>query len=623
MAYRAAAAAIALVAACGPGTSDPGLPTQQLAVQVSGHGTVQLSTGQQCKDKCAVTIRVGTSITASASPDDGWTFSGWSGSCGGGTSCQFTVDKDMELDAAFALKPTVPNQHVLTAARNGSGSIKSSPAGLDCGASCSAQFPDGATVTLSATADSGWRFDSWSGVCGGSGTCIVQVGSDTTVWATFVKLPPPQHVLAITLAGNGSGRVSSTPAGIDCGTTCSWPFAEGTTVQLSAQPASGSTFAAWSGSCSGTAACSIKITADATVTATFNPPPPPPPPPDECAGLSPGAPGAPHSYRQQPLASLDVELCNRGTVDGSGNLALWSTEQLQPFKSEIVFLDFSGHVRGKATGVATELTGQLAGFSGMDVYPQQSNAFDAIVYATDGTNTARASGGGNNPILAEDPTGGMVVALDVGPPAIDAYDATGRRRWRKQVTSETTALGVDRSGNILRLFKSGTLHGQWLDRSGNAGAAFDLGDSLAPPPGDSFELYPRTGSGLFVLRLAGGHTTWLHQIDSLATAAAPAPDYLQARPDTRLHVAHDGQAYAMLPIPAQGQCTQHIEVLAPSGKSCGSAEFALASGSCTTNFIDVGYDGTVVQQLPDSMEDHSCAAANCSCTWRWWPGFFH
>jgi hypothetical protein len=131
------------------------------------------------------------------------------------------------------------------------------------------------------------------------------------------------------------------------------------------------------------------------------------------------------------------------------------------------------------------------------------------------------------------------------------------------------------------------------------------------------------GRGLFLLRLAGGHTMWLHQLDTLAPAAAPPPDFLQARPDTRLHTARDSKAYAMLPIPAQGGCTQRIEVLAPSGKSCGTAEFRLAAGSCTTNFIDIGYDGTVVQQLPASMEDHSCNGNTCSCTWRWWPGFFH
>ena len=624
MAHRGAAAVIVLVAACGPGSSGDIGTTKppQLTLQVSGHGAVQLSTGQQCKDRCFVSVPNGAQVSATASADDGWTFSGWSGSCAGSSSCQFTVDKDIELDAAFALKPTTTNQHVMTTARNGAGSVVSSPAGIDCGIACSAAFADGTKVTLSATPASGWRFETWSGACGGPGACVTQVAADMTVWATFVKLPP--HTLTVARNGTGSGRVASAPPGIDCGTSCSGSFAEGTVVQLSAQPASGSTFAGWSGACSGTGDCSVTINADATVMATFNAVPPPAP--DECAGLGiPAAPGTPRSYRQMPLRSAD-QVCARGVVDGSGNLALWSSQSVQGFKSDAVFLDFAGNVRGQSTTVALELNEQLAGFEGINVFPQGGHDFETVLYATDGTKTTSAPGGGHFPILADVPTGGMVIATGdagTGTSTIDAYDATGKRRWRTQLGQETIAVGVDRAGNTLTLFKAGTLHGQWLDGSGKAGVTFDLGDTLAPPPSEVFELYPRIGSGLFLLRLAGGHTTWLHQLDSLATVAAPAPDYLRLRPDTRLHMAHDGKAYAMLPIPAQRACTQRIEVLAPSGKSCGSAEFTLSPGSCTTNFIDIGYDGTVVQQLPASMEDHSCRGNQCSCTWRWWPGLFH
>ena len=127
MSHRGPTAAIALVVACGPGTSDTVTTVmQQVTLQVSGHGTVQLSTGHQCKDQCVVSLGNGARVSATASADDGWTFSGWSGSCSGSSSCQFTVDHDLELDASFGPKPTIPSQHVLTAARNGAGSIRSS-----------------------------------------------------------------------------------------------------------------------------------------------------------------------------------------------------------------------------------------------------------------------------------------------------------------------------------------------------------------------------------------------------------------------------------------------------------------------------------------------------------------
>src|SRR4051794_34529515 len=190
----AAAAIAVLTAACGPGSDgngNVGPGTQQVTVQVSGHGAVQLSTGQQCKDKCVVPIANGTRVSATASPDGAWMFSGWSGSCSGSGACQFTVDRDLELDATFALVPAGPNQHVLTVARNGSGTIRSSPAGIDCGSSCSAAFDDGTRLTLSATPDQGWRFDGWSGVCSGSGDCTVAMNADATVPAPFAAEQPP------------------------------------------------------------------------------------------------------------------------------------------------------------------------------------------------------------------------------------------------------------------------------------------------------------------------------------------------------------------------------------------------------------------------------------------------
>jgi endoglucanase len=77
--------------------------------------------------------------------------------------------------------------------------------------------------------------------------------------------------LTVTRAGTGSGTVTSTPAGVSCGTTCSASFASTATVTLSAAAASGSTFAGWSGACSGTAAtCTVAMSAARAVTATFN-----------------------------------------------------------------------------------------------------------------------------------------------------------------------------------------------------------------------------------------------------------------------------------------------------------------------------------------------------------------
>jgi phospholipase C len=75
--------------------------------------------------------------------------------------------------------------------------------------------------------------------------------------------------LTVSLAGNGQGAVTSSPAGINCGTTCSASFTSGTSVSLTAAPVAGSSFGGWSGACTGTGACSVALTTDSSVTATF------------------------------------------------------------------------------------------------------------------------------------------------------------------------------------------------------------------------------------------------------------------------------------------------------------------------------------------------------------------
>jgi hypothetical protein len=127
------------------------------------------------------------------------------------------------------------------------------------------------------------------------------------------------------------------------------------------------------------------------------------------------------------------------------------------------------------------------------------------------------------------------------------------------------------------------------------------------------------GSGFF-MQTQG---RWVGQIDSLSLQVDPAPEWLRARGGTALHMVHGGTGYAVLPalVIHAAQCTQTVEVLAPSGAGCGVAEFAASEGPCTPWGISVGYDGTVVQQVPN-LPQMNCDHAPCSCDWHWWPGFF-
>jgi hypothetical protein len=80
---------------------------------------------------------------------------------------------------------------------------------------------------------------------------------------------PTTATYTLSAAISGNGRVTSSPAGMSCTSNCSASFASGSVVTLSAAPASGATFAGWSGACSGTGMCSISIGGNQSVTASF------------------------------------------------------------------------------------------------------------------------------------------------------------------------------------------------------------------------------------------------------------------------------------------------------------------------------------------------------------------
>lgn len=168
------------------------------------------------------------------------------------------------------LNTTQQNTLTVTKAGTGSGTVISSPAGVNCGTDCSESYNTGTVVTLSATPATGSTFAGWSGSCTGTGTCSVTMSAAKSVTATFTTTQTT-YVLTVAKIGTGAGTVTSSPVGISCGTDCSESYSPGTVVTLTATPASGSTFAGWSGNCTGTSACSVTMSAAKNVTATFNP----------------------------------------------------------------------------------------------------------------------------------------------------------------------------------------------------------------------------------------------------------------------------------------------------------------------------------------------------------------
>jgi phospholipase C len=97
------------------------------------------------------------------------------------------------------------------------------------------------------------------------------VSAAASVTATFNTAASSGPQLTVALAGTGGGSVSSSPAGITCGSTCTANFASGTAVTLTATANTGSNFGGWSGGgCSGTSTCVVTLSSNTSVTATFN-----------------------------------------------------------------------------------------------------------------------------------------------------------------------------------------------------------------------------------------------------------------------------------------------------------------------------------------------------------------
>jgi Abnormal spindle-like microcephaly-assoc'd, ASPM-SPD-2-Hydin/Galactose oxidase, central domain len=95
-------------------------------------------------------------------------------------------------------------------------------------------------------------------------------GSTQTSALTGTGTAVADFSLTVTPAGTGTGTVTSNPAGINCGATCTANFTSGTAVTLTAAAGTSSTFTGWSGGgCTGTGTCVVTLAANTTVTATF------------------------------------------------------------------------------------------------------------------------------------------------------------------------------------------------------------------------------------------------------------------------------------------------------------------------------------------------------------------
>ena len=135
-----------------------------------------------------------------ASPATDWQIGGWSGTENDAATISSNVILMPPQDSsAFVQYTLIPFQLSVAKIGNGTGTVASDVAGIDCGPLCSAFFPYSTTVTLTATADSDSTFLGFSGgTCNGGvptitgiTVCTAVFGlAPTTVPTSFYTLTP-------------------------------------------------------------------------------------------------------------------------------------------------------------------------------------------------------------------------------------------------------------------------------------------------------------------------------------------------------------------------------------------------------------------------------------------------
>jgi hypothetical protein len=244
--------------------------TLTIAKAGNGNGTFECKLNTGSFGACSSSYTDGDTIVIKANHDSHSGFTSWAG-CSSATGSECTVsaiNANTTVTASFSLNP---HQLTVTRTGTGTGSVISTPAGINCGATCSTSFDGNAMVTLTAVPGPNAKAVAWTSGCDSVNSlkqCIVTMSDEKEVVASFEK---ELRTLTVTKSGNGSGTVTSSSGGVDCGSTCGpVAFDKGASVTLTAHPASGSSFVGWSGGgCSGNGSCTVGLESNTAVAAVF------------------------------------------------------------------------------------------------------------------------------------------------------------------------------------------------------------------------------------------------------------------------------------------------------------------------------------------------------------------
>ncbi|MCP5159684.1 MAG: hypothetical protein H6975_09785 [Gammaproteobacteria bacterium] len=203
-------------------------------------------------------VEAGAIASFTVTPDIGYqivSVTGCDGHLDGAVYTTGPITGACTVNASFTTQLTYAL--TLSTAGTGSGTVEGS-----------GNYLAGTEVAIAATPDAGSTFVGWSPApCA---TRFSMPAQDLVCTATFNQLDGHAFALSVTKAGNGEGEVTSNPSGIACGSQCSAEYAASTVVTLTARALGNSSFAAWSGACSGSdSQCVVTMDQAQSVTATF------------------------------------------------------------------------------------------------------------------------------------------------------------------------------------------------------------------------------------------------------------------------------------------------------------------------------------------------------------------
>jgi chitodextrinase len=260
-------------------------PVLTLTKSGTGAGTVSSSQPgiNNCAATCSASFAPGTSITLTATAATGSTFDRFSNGCTSTTTtCTFTLTANSTVTATFndIQPPAAPTKLTATAASQtqinlswsaSTDNIKVTGYWIErCQGTNCTNFARINTTLVTATSyintglapSTNYSYRVQAADAEGNLSGYSDIAGAMTL---------ANPLLTIDKRGTGAGTITSSSGGIDCGNTCSASFAPGISVTLTATAATGSTFDGFSNGCTSLeTTCTFTITANTSVTATFN-----------------------------------------------------------------------------------------------------------------------------------------------------------------------------------------------------------------------------------------------------------------------------------------------------------------------------------------------------------------